>query len=164
MTSEEHREIVASEAEGRLLVGIDRASARQFFTQTDGSSMATITGEHLYAQIILVKTAVVLANLLPFVAAGLAVAAFGWWALLIGPATIVLCLFFFNTSRIGGVGLGFPASIFVAAAVSFFAAPLPAFARWWLLALAAAIFFARFMYVAATVFLRHLVLTEPPRI
>lgn len=158
MTPEEHRALAADVAQGRLLVGIDRTVARQFFTRLSVSEVAAMTGERLHVEMFIVKAQFILAGVLPFVAACFAIAAFGWWAVLIAPATLLVSFLFFASSTRGEAGLGVAYLLLATALILFFQAPWSTSSRWWLLALAGGVFFGRRTYVSAAGSLRSLVI------
>ena len=156
MTPEEHHQLIQQERLGQVLIGVDRAAARKFFTDTDHASVQAAVGESLYLSRIVVKISFILSYFLLVLAVGAGVWAFRWWALAIVPLIIVLWSGYLAGSSLGNAGLGLALSAAAAAAVTYFLAPLSESTKVCFLLVAGALFFTRFTYTSSTFFLRAL--------
>lgn len=158
MTPDEHQELVEREEQGHVLIGVDRVVARKFFTDTSHREVQAEIGESLYLDRLIVKTSFVLGYVLVLLGLAASVWAFGWWALLAVPFTIVLWGAYLAASSRGNAGVGFGLVALVGACAAYFLAPLSMPVKICLLLVAGALFFARFTYSSSTFLLRALAL------
>ncbi len=158
MTPEEHKQIVEDEKAGKLLIGVDRPSARKFFTDVPRKTLEAKLGEPLYLDKAIVLSSFVLGYLMILAAAGLSIWAFGWWGIAAGVATLVVWASYLAESSKGTAGI--LSALIVAGVVAAICAlaDLQFPTKLWLLAFAASIFFVRFTYSASTFLLRILVI------
>jgi hypothetical protein len=158
VTQEEHAQLIREQADGRLLFGIDRAFARRFFTDVPLRTIERATGEATYLEKLVVFGAFIAAPICLLIAGVFGVLYFRWWSILIVPVTIAVWLLFSGTSSMGGSRL-FGISLVTLAGVA-----LHVFGSFdsrftlFLLFVAAAFWLNRFMYLAATMFLRALII------
>ena len=96
-----HKEFVESEKQGRLLVGIDRTLAREFYVNVPISQIESETGESPYIEKIIVVLALFAGpvSLLASVVFGFWF--FGWWGL-ISLVLFPIIYFSFSASSIRG--------------------------------------------------------------
>jgi hypothetical protein len=158
VTQQEHAQLVQEEADGRLLFGIDPAFARKFFTDVPLRDIERETGDVTYLEKLVVFGAFLGAPLCLLGSAILAALYFRWWSIVIVPAAVVLWFLFSGTSSMGRSRL-FGVSLLPLAAIAlhFFCSFNPRL-TFFLLFLSLAFWLNRFMYVAATLFLRALII------
>lgn len=158
MTKEEHLQIIREESDGNLLIGIDRSFARRFYTDVTIRVVEEQTGETPYVEKCIVFGCLIASPLCLLTAAVLSVRYFAWWSVLIIPVGAVSWLLYFGTSSVGTtriVGISILTVVVIALQVLHpFAWSFTPF----LLVLALAFWLNRFMYVAATFFLRAFVI------
>jgi hypothetical protein len=159
MTEDEYKTFVDQAYSGALLIGIDRAVARKFYTDIPLSRIEEKTGEAPYFEKMVIWFAFVTAPAALLASFVLSVIAFQWWAVLAIPISVLVYFIFSGQSSMPGGGmLGF--SILLAIAIgtlftSFFASPL---APWYFIAVTFSLWASRLLYTAATAFLRGFVL------
>ncbi len=143
---------------GEIIIGIDPAFARRFFTDSSNADIEVRIGEPVYIERAVVMGSFVLEPLMLIVSIVAAVSTFGWWSLIVGPAS-VLAWFGYRSRSSAGRQHILGALLIVAMAV---AAPqfiiMPRAVSLWLFAYAAALFLARWVYFSATKFLRAIVI------
>jgi len=159
MNESEYKTFVEQAYSGALLIGIDRAVARKFYTDIPLSKIEEETGEAPYFEKMVVWFAFLAAPLALLASFVLSAFAFHWWAALAIPLSIVFYFGFSGQSSMprGGM-LGI--SVLLALAVgslftSFFASP---FVSWYFIAVTFSLWASRLLYNAATAFLRAFVL------
>ena len=88
----EHKKVIELEKQGKLLIGVDRAVARRFYTDVPISKIEEETGETPYLEktvvwfiFLLGPVALILSTVLGFLT-------FGWW----GIISLVFCLTVFQ--------------------------------------------------------------------
>lgn len=104
MNEAEHASLVGLEKGGKIVVGMDRPTARSFFTRTPISEVENATGYAPYLEkwtIFFFFLAGPLALIGSVVASVLAV---GWWTLAVGAVCVVLYLGYQAMSSRGGAG------------------------------------------------------------
>jgi len=158
MTDEEYQAIVSRIQTGSLLIGIDRSMARKFYTDVPLSRIEEQTGEAPYFEKAVVFGAFIggpLALLASFV---MAVFAFGWGAVLAIPASVVLYFIFTGASSMPRNGMAGITVLLVLALASLYLNWFPSsYMAWYAVLIAAALWSARLIYSAATVFIRAFV-------
>jgi hypothetical protein len=162
MDEEQHRQLRLRAERDEVLIGIDRPAARTFYTNVSLSRMRELTGESPLATKAAVMAAFVCGPLFLLGAIVLAFFAFGWWALAVAPAAIVIYFMYHGTSSLGSSRL-LPITFVVAAVGVVWLVGIvgnaSAVAAAFLLSLS--LWCSRFLYVGATTFLRFLVLRSP---
>ena len=159
MNDSEFNTLVARERAGSVLVGIDQTVARQFFTDLSFKDLELRTGETLYVEKSVVVTAQITGPLLLLVSMAFAPLAFGWWSVLAIPVFIAIYFFVMSLSSLGSSNATFPAFLLGLAVFAHVAGWFPTSRIGWCVTLAtAALFCGRLVYVAATIFMRSLVL------
>lgn len=163
MNDEEHQELVARFQSGSLLIGIDPSMARKLYTDVSLSLNTEETGETPYFDKIVVLGAFLggpISLLTSFVMAGLA---FGWWAALVIPISIVVYVVFSAISS--GHHPSMPKQGMAGVSVLLVLALLSLFFNWYpsryisgyAVLVLFALWNARLVYVAATYFMRAFV-------
>lgn len=154
MTKLEHDELVKQEAAGKLLIGVDRAFARKFYTEFPLKEIRKRTGEAPYFEKGVTflcwsgSPSALLTTLVmsPFL--------LGWWSLLTIPLSILVWVGFSTNSSRGSAGLSFPTLILGSSIGSWSTGLLAWRFSLVLFSLAIAVWLGRLLYVATTVFLR----------
>jgi hypothetical protein len=158
VTIEEHSQIVREESDGNLLIGIDRSFARKFYTDVPNRVVEEQTGETPYVAKFIVLVCLIASPLCFLAAAVLSVIYFAWWSILIIPVAAVLWLLYSGASSAGTTRI-IGISIFAVAAIALQVFhPISWSFTPFLLVLSLALWLNRFMYVAATFFLRAFVI------
>ena len=158
MTPDEHRQIIKEEEAGTLLIGVDRPSARKFFTDVPRQTLAEKLEEPLYLEKAIVLSSFVLGYALIAASVALSVRAFGWWAFLVATVTLVVWASYLAESSKGATGI-VSALLVVGAVLTVYAlVDLSWATKLWLFTFAGSIFFSRFTYSASTFLLRALVI------
>lgn len=156
-----HRDVVERERDGRLLIGIDRPFARQVFARLTVRQMRAMTGESPYAEKGLVVACMLLTPLLLLAGVVGAVAAARWWAILLVPVCVLLCLDSWRRSPCGASRLSPPSvAALGAGAVLWYTDAGPAV---WVatLGFVGSCWTDRLLYTASTIFLRDFVARNP---
>jgi len=158
MTVDEHTALCREAREGKILIGVDRALARRFYSRVPIQKIEEDTGEALYMEKLTIVGAMMLSPTLLIVSMGLAAVAFQWWSALLIPIALFVWMGLSMTANKGGVKQ-FPLTVLLALSIICY------FARWLppsycnpLIAFAASIWLWRFIYTASTSFLRAFVL------
>ena len=100
MTEDEYKALVAHANSGALLIGVDRAFARKFYTDVPLAKIKEETGEVPYFEKIVVWFAFISAPIALFASLTLSALAFRWWAVLAIPlSAIVYFVFAAESSR-----------------------------------------------------------------
>ena len=159
MTESEYKTFVEQADSGELLIGIDRALARKFYTDIPSSKIEEETGERPYFEKMVVWFAFLSAPIALLASFVLAVLAFQWWAALAIPLSIVIYFGFYGQSSMPRGGM-LGVSLLLALAISslfigFFSAPFP---PWYFITVSYSLWATRLLYCAATVLLRAFVL------
>ena len=173
MTEDQYKALVARVESGSLLIGIDRAFARKFYTDVPLSRIEEDTGEGPYLEKVVVWFAFVSAPIALFASFVLSALVFRYWAALVIPLSAIVYFFLAARSSVGDSRM-LSVSILLALAIAslftnFFSSQ---FVPWYAIAVAFAFWAERLMYCAATTFLRAFILrnqrafefTEGPQI
>jgi hypothetical protein len=159
MTEDEYRQLVSQAYKGTLLIGLDRANARKFYTDIPLKNVEQQTGEVPYVEKVVVMGAFLGAPLALVASCFLGVLAFGWWAVPAIPLSLVIYFFF---SMYSSVPNRWMAGITPILLTIIAATALKAFATnyvaWYFVSLALSLWLSYFVYAAATAFLRAFVL------
>ena len=94
--------IVEQEEAGTILVGIDRAFARRFYTDVSLATIGEKTGETPYLEKLVVFGAFIGKHITLLGAVVLAVLVLGWWSAVVIPIGILIWVLFSSTSSLGG--------------------------------------------------------------
>ena len=81
----EHSDLVKLESEGKLMIGIDRAFARKFYTDHSIRDIAELTGESPYLEKLIVNMCLFGSPIALITAGSFAIRLFEWWAFLVIP-------------------------------------------------------------------------------
>ncbi len=157
MTEAEHAEIARDEAEGRLSIGIDRALARKFFTDTPLRSIQQATGEAPYVEKLLAYVLFVGGPVALVVALVLSVIYFGWWSIAIVPLAVSAWIGYYGASSRGDSGLGGITAVMLAVLALHIFNPFSWHGTLFYVFLVLALWLSRCLYVASTLFLRAFV-------
>lgn len=160
MTEPEYKAIVERIRSGSLLMGIDRASARQFFTDYPISEIEAKTGEPPYCEKGIVVGAFIFAPLALLISLILAIFAFKWWAILVIVASIGLFAFYYSISSVPTkTDMWLITLLLLAAIICHLMRVIPSLLiSWYFIALFSSFWASRFLYSSATVFLRSFLL------
>ena len=159
MTEDEYKAFVAHAKSGTLLIGIDRAFARRFYTDVPLTRIKEETGEAPYFEKIVVWFAFISAPIALLASFILSVLAFRWWAVLAIPLSAIVYFGFAGDSSRGQTRM-LGVSIVLALAIAslftnfFSSQSVP----WYATAVAFAFWAQRLVYCGATTLLRAFIL------
>jgi len=156
----DHSEVVRCLDEGTILLGVDRAGARKFFTDLGLRQISHLTGEVPYIEWLVVRSSFLLAPLCVLGSLGCAVPAFHWYAILVGPLAVLLFAYWWCTSPLGNRRSGWSALLLAGAVSSVFTSAGP-YIKLWLILTTAGLFLVRLTYSAAALLLRGFVIRNP---
>ena len=158
MTDDEYQTLVARIQSGSLLIGVDRGMARKLYTDVSLSHIEAETGEAPYFEKTVVLSAFVggpVSLLGSFIMAGLA---FGWWAALIIPVSIVVYFVFAGSSSMPKQGIAGMMVLLCLALLGLYLDWFPSnYITWYAVLVLFALWNARLVYAAATHFIRAFV-------
>jgi len=159
MTESEYKTFVEQAYSGAVMIGIDRAVARKFYTDIPLCKIEEETGEAPYFEKMVVWFAFLSAPLALLASFVLSVLAFHWWAVLTIPLSVVVYFGFSGDSsmpRSGMLGISLLFALAIGSAFTdFFSSP---FTPWYFITATFSLWALRLLYIAATVFLRIFVL------
>lgn len=152
-----YQDFVKRAESGEILIGIEPALARQFFTDTDHLAIQQEIGEHLFVERFFVKSVWLLEFICLFAGVVASVIALGWYS---AVAILLMIIVFFalagkasmGTQKFGYAILLVVICIFLA----YYFRDKEIALVVWLVLLPLPYFFARLTYKLATVFLRAL--------
>jgi hypothetical protein len=159
----EHAAVMARLGNDEILIGVDAAAARRFFTDNSAAALRQQFGEGFALRRSVVMLAFVMAPVTALASAALAIRAFGWWS--IGVVPVSLAAWFLHSSmassgrqRVFGVFCFFAASVAVCVAhLAYTYMP----AQVWLAVLSGAFLLSRLTYYSASGFVESLVIRNP---
>lgn len=159
MTDDEYRQLVSQAQNGTLLIGLDRSVARKFYTDVPLKHVERETGEAPYFEKIVVLGAFLFAPLSLAASFVLAVLAFGWWAALAIPVSLVAYFLFSGQSSMPNRWMvGVTLILVIVVAATLLRAFPSEYIAWYFVSLAFSFWAAHLVYAAATLFLRSFVL------
>ncbi|UZD54952.1 hypothetical protein [Caldimonas aquatica] len=159
MTDEEYQALVARIQSGSLLIGVDRSMARKLYTDVSLSRIEAETGEAPYFEKMVVLGAFVGAPVSLLASFVLAVLAFGWWAALAIPVSIVVYFVVAGASSMPKQGMTGVTVLLFLALLSVYLGWFPSeYIGWYAALFLFALWNARLVYVAATHFVRAFVI------
>ena len=152
-------ELVRREAAGQVLLGVDRAFARRFYTDVPLREIEAKTGEAPYFEKAVVFLALVGGPITLFGSLILSTWALGWWSALFIPIAAVIWVGAHGDSARATARLRTISVIFAICGFGFTMSDGLARTRWGMaLTFAAAVWLSRLLYASATSFLRGFVL------
>ncbi len=158
MTDEEYQALAARIESGSLLIGVDRSMARKLYTDVSLSRIEAETGEAPYFEKMVVLGAFVggpVSLLASSVMAGLA---FGWWAVLVIPVSIVVYFVFAGASSMPKQSMTGVSVVLALALLSLYLDWFPSdYVAWYTALVLFSLWNARLVYAAATHFIRAFV-------
>ena len=159
MTEAEYKEFVKAAYDGAILIGVDRAFARRFYTTIPLSKIEDETGEAPYFEKMVVWSAFLGGPMALLVSSILAVDAFRWWAALVVPFCALVWVIYY-TQSVRSDSRMITAYLFVvlAGALHFSGLFKSPKVTLFLLAFTISLFCARSLYCSATYLLRCFVL------
>ncbi len=158
MTDEEYQAMVARIQTGAVLVGVDRAMARKFYTDVPLSRIAEETGEAPYFEKVVVLGAFVGGPLSLLASFIMAVLAFGWWAAVTIPASIIVYALFASASSMPRQGMASVSAVLGFALLGLYLGWFPSnYVGWFTVLVVFALWNARLVYSVATTFIRAFV-------
>ncbi len=159
MNQDEYKDFVARANAGALLIGVDRAIARKFYTGVSISRIEEETGEAPYFEKMIVWLAFVTAPIALLASFIVSILAFRWWAALAIPISVVAYFVYSGQSsmpRRGMLGISILLALSVGSLFTgFFTSQ---FVPWYFIAIVFALWVSRLVYCAATSLLRAFVL------
>ncbi len=155
MIVQDHHKFRTLAESGKILVGIDPAVARKFFTDTSASLVEEQIGEPISTERIIVKAALFAGPIALLVSFYYAVVSFGWWAIAVIPVSVILW-----GSHAGRASIGRPRlwwMTMLLAGLTWLMISDPSSHYRWLVAIIGAMYLDRVKYRAAVIFLHALV-------
>ena len=157
MATTNYQEFVKQAERGEILVGIDPAVARKFFTDTDHEAVQKEIGEPLFVERFFAKTVWLFEFITLFAGAIASIFALAWYSAIVIPLMIVVFFIFggkasMGTQKIGGAVL----LVIICLVLAFYFSDKGLALFLWLILLPMPYFFARLTYKLSTVFLRAL--------
>lgn len=161
MNDAEHASLVELEKRGKIVVGVDRPTARSFFTRTSVSKVENATGYAPYLEKWTVFFFFLMGPLALIGSIIAAILAFSWWALAVGAVCLVVYLGYQAMSSRGGAGAYLISILLVVSAAIHFLhfISLPTVTLFWLLYVTA-LWSTRMLYVSSTVLYRVMALRD----
>lgn len=157
MDTKNYQEFVKRAGKGEILIGVEPAVARRFFTDTDHAVIKEKIGESLFIERFFVKTC----WLLEFICllAGIIVSIFAlkWYSIIAIPVMVIASFVLIGKASIGRQKIG--GAIFlviICVLLAYYFKDKGTFMTIWFVLLPLPYFFARLTYKLATVFLRLL--------
>jgi hypothetical protein len=157
MDIKNYEEFVRREERGEILVGIEPAVARKFFTDTDHSIIKEKIGEPLFTERFFVKTCWLLEFICLFAGIIASIFALKWYSIMVIPIMLITAFILGGKVSMGRQKIGgavFLVLIFILLAYYFRDKGTSKMV--WLILLPLPYFFARLTYKLATMFLRLL--------
>lgn len=157
MDTKNYQEFVKRAEKGEILIGVEPAIARKFFTDTDHSVIKEKIGESLFIERFFVKTC----WLLEFICllAGIIVSIFAlkWYSIIAIPVMLIASFVLGGKASMGRQKIGGAVFLVVMCVLlAYYFKNKGTFMTIWLVLLPLPYFFARLTYKLATVFLRLL--------
>lgn len=156
-TSMDYHEFVKRENIGKILVGVDPAIARRFFTETDHAKVQKLIGEPLFIERFIVKACFYLEWILLPIIIVISIFVLKWFSILAIPIILFLSFFLGSQASIGKQNISGAvvfAGLCVVAAFLFREKGVVLFL--WLMLLPLPYLFATLTYKLATIFMRNL--------
>jgi hypothetical protein len=155
----EHKEVIALEAQGKLLIGVDRAMARKFYTDIPISKIEEETGEAPYFEKAIIWFAFLFGPIALISSIIFGFVAFGWWGIICLVLCPIIYFMYSSSSVVGGSQLiGITVLLLISLAVHF----LANFNFPWITGFASTYLFSlwcvRLLYCSSTFLLRAFVL------
>ena len=158
MTDEEYQALVARIQSNSLLIGVDRSMARKLYTDVSLSRIKAETGESPYFEKMVVLGAFVGGPVSLLASFAMAVLAFGWWAALAIPVSIVVYFVFAGASSMPKQGMAGVSVLLACALLGLYLEWFPSrYIAWNVVLVLFALWNARLVYSAATHFIRAFV-------
>jgi len=109
ISKEQYNEILKEQENGKLLIYIDTASFRQFFTKINNKKVNDLIGESLYLESFIIKCIMFILEPLSLIATCFScVFLFKWFAILIIPVIVLSWFFLKGRASIGKQKIFFP--------------------------------------------------------
>ncbi len=152
----DHAEFRSLAEKGEIVVGVDPAVARRFFSESQLSNLRRSIGEPIPLECLITTSTFWLAPVLLLASFYFAFQFSGWWSLLVIPGSLVLWYI-----HMGRVSYGRPGVLLLGAAVALliwvnFTQDAPGYR--WLVLFVASFFFTRIAYRVAAALFRMLVI------
>ena len=106
MDQDRYREIVERYNNGEIVIGVEPALARKFFTDTDKESVRQEFGESFNAQRLIVKSVWILEYITLIFLLISSIISFKWYSILLVTIIIISAIFYGGKSSIGRQGIG----------------------------------------------------------
>ncbi|MFA5361357.1 MAG: hypothetical protein WC290_02815 [archaeon] len=102
----DHENLVELEKQGKILIGVDRAIARKFYTDIPMKEIEEETGEAPYFEKIIIFTLFLLNPLLLLISIVLGFWFFSWWGIVYLILLPLIYFTYFSFSSMGNSGMG----------------------------------------------------------
>ena len=155
----EYEEVIELEAQGRLLIGIDRTMAWKFYTDISASKIAENTGEKPYFEKTIVWLAFLFGPLALILSIILGFLAFGWWGTLCLTICPIIYFLYFSFSAKGGSRIfGITMILIISMAIHLWGVFNVPMISWFVIAFVFSLWLVRLLYCSSTFFLRAFVI------
>ena len=152
-----HADIVEREARGEVLIGIEPAIARRFFTNTNHRAIQEEIDESLYVERSLVKTFFCMDYLSLLTCIVASIAAIKWFSFVSIPMIVVAWFLFGGKASMGHQKVAVPIGLVILfLLIAYFFKEISIAIAVWVALLPLPYFFAALTYKCSTVFLRCL--------
>ena len=152
-------DLVRREADGSVLLGVDRTFARRFYTNVSLNEIEARTGQTPYFEKAVIYTALVGAPVLLLLSVIRSPWVIGWWSALSIPVAVLIWIGFYGDSARAGARLRVISVVVVGVGIGTLVTDGQTRAVWFLgFVYASALWLTRLLYISATSFLRALVL------
>ncbi len=155
--TEEHNTFRAMAERGDVVIGVEPAIARRFFTDDTFAAQRALVAEPLHFEVVIVRTTWWLAPISLLISFWCAWLAFHWWSLLLIPVSVVAWILHQSRSSIGRPAV-WPLVISIGLVCYWNSGPHAHPAYWWLIAILIAMLLTRVTYRCACAFFRMLVI------
>jgi hypothetical protein len=152
-------EVVAAEGRGEIIVGVDRPSARKFYTDVPAAEIRKHTGAVPYIEMAITRGALFGSPICLIVAEILSIRVLGWWSVLAILASVAIWFTVMSSSPRGDSNLAFLTGVLVASFLPLLQGISPSTLA--LTLLGVSLWLARFTYVFSTSIFRGYVLSNP---
>lgn len=155
------KEVVDRTDRGELLVGVEPALARRFFTDSDSKALQREFGNSYCKERLLVKAVWLLEYLTLFAGLIASIFAFHWYSIIIIPTMVIITFLYGAKASAGHQNIGGVLSmLFVCITLAYYFQYRGIVLTVWLLLLPMPYLFARLTYKLSTSFLRSLSLNN----
>lgn len=158
VSREDYENIIRQQSDGKLTILIDVSAWRQFLDKADPEKLGSLVNRPLNRSIALIRLLSRIDLLVLFLSIGLSIPAFGLWALVAAPTTLIGGIFYKRRASIGKQrGLVISAIFILALFGSLIYPSLDLWVRAFIVSTATALFLMRLLYVFTNIIVFQLI-------